>query len=343
MYLDDLRRLQGDMSGVESAQTALSGAEAGAFLQSKGQAARPLLQQVLAKHQERMSREDVEGFQAFLQRGDGVDSVLGVLAGLKDDFSAELGKLKEDEATSLKQFEELAAAKTEEIKAGIKQIETKKEEKDCDRIFTTAGTAIFVSDMYTAMNAAVLQSNNIHIVVNMMGAANLMDQRRCLWGPRYHWDADKTNSRYKSMFHNSISEDFQLKVEEEYMQDQAAFYRQLGIQYVEEATADERWNAIERHFPRVIRSLRNHMEALRSRPEPPANVNILFHCYGGRNRSAAAALAFTYLQTKSGEPVRMLDLITAMIRARPIVLMKGKDNHRNFLRAVLSFADTVDL
>ena len=34
-------------------------------------AARPLLQQVLAKHQERMSREDVEGFQAVELGGAG--------------------------------------------------------------------------------------------------------------------------------------------------------------------------------------------------------------------------------------------------------------------------------
>ena len=214
--------------------------------------------------------------------------------------------------------------------------------RDCDLIFNSAGTAVFVSDMYTAMNAAVLQSNNIHIVVNMLGAANLVDQRRGFWGPRYQWDADKTDSRYKRLFHNCLSEDFQQKVEEEYMQDQAAFYRQLGIEYVEEATADGRWNVIERHFPRVIQSLRNHMETVRSRPAPSATVNILFHCYGGRNRSTAAAVAFTYAQAK-GEEVRMVDLIAAAIRARPTVLMKGKDNHRNFLRALLSFADTVDL
>lgn len=127
-YVDDLERLDANLQGVNTAQTALSPAEGTAFLQSREGAAKPL-QTILAKHSQKMSAEDKDTFEAFLQRGDGVDGVMGVLTGLKDDFSAEITKVKEDEATSVKQFEALAAAKTEEIKAGTKQIETKKEEK----------------------------------------------------------------------------------------------------------------------------------------------------------------------------------------------------------------------
>eukprot|EP00435_Cladocopium_sp_Y103_P027154 s179_g6.t1 len=127
-YVDDLERLDSNLQGVNTAQTALSPAEGTAFLQSREGAAKPL-RTILAKHSEKMSAQDKDTFEAFLQRGDGVDGVMGVLTGLKDDFSAEITKVKEDEATSIKQFEALAAAKTEEIKAGTKQIETKKEEK----------------------------------------------------------------------------------------------------------------------------------------------------------------------------------------------------------------------
>lgn len=127
-YVDDLERLDANLQGVATAQTALSPAEGTAFLQSREGAAKPLLT-ILAQHSQKMSAEDKDTFEAFLQRGDGVDGVMGVLTGLKDDFSAEITKVKEDEATSIKQFEALAAAKTEEIKAGTKQIETKKEEK----------------------------------------------------------------------------------------------------------------------------------------------------------------------------------------------------------------------
>lgn len=127
-YVDDLERLDANLQGVATAQTALSPAEGTAFLQSREGAAKPL-RTILAQHSQKMSAEDKDTFEAFLQRGDGVDGVMGVLTGLKDDFSAEITKVKEDEATSIKQFEALAAAKTEEIKAGTKQIETKKEEK----------------------------------------------------------------------------------------------------------------------------------------------------------------------------------------------------------------------
>lgn len=72
--------------------------EGTAFLQSREGAAKPL-QTILAKHSQKMSAEDKDTFEAFLQRGDGVDGVMGVLTGLKDDFSAEITKVKEDEAT----------------------------------------------------------------------------------------------------------------------------------------------------------------------------------------------------------------------------------------------------
>jgi len=128
-FIDDRKRLEGDLSGVQSAETALANPEGGAFLQSKSSVARPVLQGLMKNHFGKLSSDDRETIQAFLQRGDGVDGVMGVLHGLKDDFSDELVKLKEDEATSLKQYEELKGAKTAEIKAGEAQVESKKEER----------------------------------------------------------------------------------------------------------------------------------------------------------------------------------------------------------------------
>ena len=80
-------------------------------------------------HLTKLSIDDRETLNSFLQRGDGVDGVLGVLEGLKDDFNEELVKLNDDEATALAQYEDLAAAKKAEIKAGEAQVEAKKEER----------------------------------------------------------------------------------------------------------------------------------------------------------------------------------------------------------------------
>ncbi|CAE7329144.1 unnamed protein product [Symbiodinium microadriaticum] len=114
---------------VRKAKAAFTNEEGAAFLQARGSSAKPLLQQLMARHTDKLSSDDRETLQSFLQRGDGVDGVVGVLTGLKDDFSQELTQLEADEATSLKQYEELAAAKSAEIKAGTKQIEAKKEER----------------------------------------------------------------------------------------------------------------------------------------------------------------------------------------------------------------------
>ncbi|CAE7827908.1 unnamed protein product [Symbiodinium sp. CCMP2592] len=128
-YLDDRERLEGDLSGVKSAQSAISSPEAGAFLQSKSGVVRPVLQQLMKDHFAKLSRDDRETLKSFLQRGDGFDGVKGVLDGLVDDFSQELVTLKQDEETSLAQFTELSAAKVAEIKAGTAQVEAKKGER----------------------------------------------------------------------------------------------------------------------------------------------------------------------------------------------------------------------
>jgi len=129
-FNDDAKRITADLDAVTNAGTAL--AVTGNFLQVPAiQAAKPALQQIMSKHSARLSNNDKETLDAFLQQdvAGPSDSVMGVLDGLKDDFTADLEKVKSDEATQVKQFEELSAAKKEQIQAGIKQIENKKEEK----------------------------------------------------------------------------------------------------------------------------------------------------------------------------------------------------------------------
>ena len=70
---------------LRSAQTAFSGPEGGSFLQSKSNTMRPVLEKLMKAHFTKLSSDDRETLSSFLQRGDGVDGVLGVLEGLKDD------------------------------------------------------------------------------------------------------------------------------------------------------------------------------------------------------------------------------------------------------------------
>eukprot|EP00931_Biecheleriopsis_adriatica_P032169 TRINITY_DN18799_c0_g1_i2.p1 TRINITY_DN18799_c0_g1~~TRINITY_DN18799_c0_g1_i2.p1 ORF type:complete len:456 (+),score=173.11 TRINITY_DN18799_c0_g1_i2:77-1444(+) len=57
------------------------------------------------------------------------DVVKGVLTGLKDDFDSQLSDMRKQEETDKKAHESLLDAKTEEIQAGKKQLEAKKEQK----------------------------------------------------------------------------------------------------------------------------------------------------------------------------------------------------------------------
>lgn len=127
-FNDDMKRLTEDLDAVQNAGFAVSGH--GNFLQVPAQV-KPVLQQIMSKQSARLSSSDKDILEAFFQQDAAgpVDSVMGVLDGLKDQFTADIQKVKDDEAAQVKQFEELSAAKKEQIQAGIKQIENKKEEK----------------------------------------------------------------------------------------------------------------------------------------------------------------------------------------------------------------------
>mmetsp|Transcript_104298 Transcript_104298/g.185419 ORF Transcript_104298/g.185419 Transcript_104298/m.185419 type:complete len:663 (+) Transcript_104298:79-2067(+) len=132
-YNDDKTRITGDIDAVSNALSAfaVAGGSGGSFLQSSSATARPFVQQIFDKHEDRLRDEDREVVQAFLQEESGspTDAVVGVLSGLKDEFTADMKKVQDDEDKQLGQFKELDAAKTAEIQAGITLIEDKKMQK----------------------------------------------------------------------------------------------------------------------------------------------------------------------------------------------------------------------
>jgi len=127
-FNDDMKRLTEDLDAAKNAGIAFS--SHGNFLQVPAQV-KPVLQQIMSKQSARLSSSDKETLEAFFQQDPAgpVESVIGVLDGLKDQFTADIQTVKDDEAVQVKQFEELSTAKKEQIQAGSKQIENKKEEK----------------------------------------------------------------------------------------------------------------------------------------------------------------------------------------------------------------------
>ena len=107
--------------------------------------------------------------------------------------------------------------------------------KDINLVFSTAtpdgALEIFIGDMYASMNVALLREKEVGIVVNMMGQADVVDDRNAFWGQQWHWSNDK--DLYKEAFSgaeaNGLTLKYQRCVEEEYMPDQHGFYDKLGV------------------------------------------------------------------------------------------------------------------
>ena len=243
--------------------------------------------------------------------------------------------------------------------------------RDADLVFSTdvhvdrAATAnnvpgrvnVYIGDMYSAMNASFLSEKKIRVVVNMMGPPDTVDEYNKFYGPGCHWTQDK-QAYEKDFMSTDLGQpefgqpEYQNSVEEKYMREPLAFYRELNVAYVEETSADAQWNAIERHFPSVIRRVWAHVVRLyhsidcdvAERPQIQSEINILFHCYGGRNRSASNAIAFIFWLClyQGGERLTMPEVMERVIRRRPMVIMKGKENRENFTRALFSFAETLE-
>lgn len=137
----DEKDLTQSASSVDHALDVI-GTNQSSFLQtSKGRVTNALtqLKMVLSKHDRLLSkaqRSKVEELlnpgplrSQFLQTTPSTGGVAGVLSGLKDSFTEQLSDLKKQESEDKKAHEGLVKAKTEEIQAGKKQLEAKKEQK----------------------------------------------------------------------------------------------------------------------------------------------------------------------------------------------------------------------
>ena len=108
------------------------GTSQSSFLQTSNRRVANALTQLkiaLSKHDRlftKAQRSDVEFLQTSLETPGAVE---GLLTGLKDSFEVQLSDLKKQETEDKKAHEGLVKAKTEEIQAGKKQLEAKKEQK----------------------------------------------------------------------------------------------------------------------------------------------------------------------------------------------------------------------
>lgn len=142
-FHDDEKDLTQSATSVNQALDALS-SDKSSFLQmpkARLMSALSQLRTIVSKHMRLLTktqREKVEDLiknpskarSAFLQRApDTTSVVVGTLSTLKDGFEKDLAEAKEQEEKDKKAHEGLVKAKSEEIMAGKKQLEAKKEQK----------------------------------------------------------------------------------------------------------------------------------------------------------------------------------------------------------------------
>ena len=211
---------------------------------------------------------------------------------------------------------------------------------DFSTAFEDDALRVFISDMYTALNPNAIRDLQINIVVNMMGPPDLHDTKRKLYGPQVHYDEDSTSTGWKEHWDKNMDQQ-RLEAAHSYFQHGGrAFYEKMGVHYVEEAAADDWHNVVAQHFPNVNKQVLESIQAMMRDPSKQAKkIHVLFHCYGGRNRSAVAMCAFWFLwrANVAVDNVPMTEVIKQAVKARPEVLTKGRKNHDNFLRNLISY------
>merc|ERR1740133_681800 len=113
-----------NLAAMKKATAAISGGMGGAFLQTSAASA---LKQLSINME--MSSMDREVLTAFLTGGQDYapasGEIVGILKQMTDTMAADLASAEADEAASVKAFDGLVAAKTKEINALTKEIETK--------------------------------------------------------------------------------------------------------------------------------------------------------------------------------------------------------------------------
>jgi len=126
--------LLGSIGALKSAVTVLSKHNAAALLQIQGPAITTGVQAALTMHEDLLkgvfTHKQRRAVSAFLQTGYAPQSgeIFGILKQMKETFEANLAQTQKDEGNNQKAYEELKAAKEEEIKAGQEQIDAKTQE-----------------------------------------------------------------------------------------------------------------------------------------------------------------------------------------------------------------------
>jgi chromosome segregation ATPase len=127
-YAKNEATLKGDINALNAAIKAISSGMSGNFLQTRG--AR-ILQRLLIVKQDSMLQADREDIQAFLDGSSATGyvpqsgQIVGILKEMNDEFGKDLKDATTAEEESIKSFDGLIAAKTREVNALTKAIETK--------------------------------------------------------------------------------------------------------------------------------------------------------------------------------------------------------------------------
>jgi len=120
--------LKGDINALNAAIKAISGGMSGNFLQTRG--AR-ILERLLVVKQDSMLEADREDIKAFLEGGSATGyvpqsgQIVGILKEMNDEFGKDLKDAIAAEQEAIKSYDGLIAAKTREVNALTKAIETK--------------------------------------------------------------------------------------------------------------------------------------------------------------------------------------------------------------------------
>eukprot|EP00397_Hematodinium_sp_SG-2012_P008043 GEMP01008097.1.p1 GENE.GEMP01008097.1~~GEMP01008097.1.p1 ORF type:complete len:957 (+),score=160.17 GEMP01008097.1:96-2966(+) len=223
--------------------------------------------------------------------------------------------------------------------------------QDVDKIFEDEHVAVFISDCYAAWNPTVL--TDFHIVVNMMGSPETYDKYHELYGPQWHWDQDKKyehDPADKSIVDMDGGSRERVEAIERYMRGPKEFYDALGIRYVEEASADScaTWCDMKAIIQSVNTKLGRILAGKSSmfKRRGVAKTNILFHCYGGRNRSGAALCGFWWwwwCHQNKAPSIKMEEVICDLGKIRPNTLSRKKryesGNHEHFVEQLLEYEE----
>ena len=279
-----------------------------------------------------------------------------------------------DEALSYDVFCE----KLEELREAVEKRDREEESgagnewydgRDFHRVFEDEECVVFISDMYAALNPSFLRDHHVDIVVNMMGPPNVEDAEKSHWGAQSHYEEDKAKYAEEWNRDESVKKAREASAKDYFEAGPAAFYETHGVTgYVEEASADSQRNVISEHFHVVNEQVWRHIRNVQKRGVPPAGeqknavgtseqdsrtsrgarekCTVLFHCYGGRNRSAAAMCAFWYLwNLYNGRGLSMYEVIWQAVSTRPKILSRKKwdkrhwawrrSNHDNFLKTLV--------